>query len=189
MTVRPKLQKVWAGYHFTKGSIVTPLTGGRFLQSLTQICTSPVSILDVLLPADTAEPVRNQLLSKIESDRRSSHCGTSVAGISKRLSCVLCCPASMIGGAVKAERRPETFHRDERVRSTGTTGANVFGIARTLACSAYSLICVLPKSHPDKSTSTSPKKPFRPNVSLCHTDIFKFCLLNTSKGILNCGGG
>lgn len=42
----------------------------------------------------------------------------------------------------------------------------------TLACSAYSPILVLPKSHSDRSTSASPRKLFRPNVSWCHTDTF-----------------
>lgn len=42
-------------YHFTNGSMISPLTAGRFLQSFTQICTSPVSILDVLLPVDAAK--------------------------------------------------------------------------------------------------------------------------------------
>lgn len=55
----------------------------------------------------------------------------------------------------------------------------------TLASNGYSFICVLLKSHSDKSRSTSPKKQFRPKVSLCHTEMFNFWVFNTSIGILN----
>lgn len=51
-------------YHFTNGSIMTPLTGGRFLQFFTQICTSLVSFLDVLLPVYAVRP---QLVTKLKS--------------------------------------------------------------------------------------------------------------------------
>lgn len=50
-----KREKCRKSYHFTNGSMIRPLTGGRFLQSFTQICTSPVSILDVILPMDVLD--------------------------------------------------------------------------------------------------------------------------------------
>lgn len=50
------------------------------------------------------------------------------------------------------------------------------------------LLCLLSQSHVSKSSSTSPRKLLRLNVSRCQTDRFSFCVFKTCLSILYCGG-
>lgn len=48
------------------------------------------------------------------------------------------------------------------------------------------LFCLLSQSQVSKSSSTSPRKLLRLNVSRCHTDRFSFCVFKISFSILYC---
>lgn len=87
---------------------------------------------------------------------------------------------------VKCVLRPERHTCQSIIKSLVYFTVSRQNKAFTLDLSTYSFICVLLKSHCDKSSSTSPRKLFRPKVSLCHTEMFKFRDFNTSIVILNC---
>lgn len=48
------------------------------------------------------------------------------------------------------------------------------------------LFCLLSQSQVSKSSSTSPRKLLRLNVSRCHTDRFSFCVFKICFSILYC---
>lgn len=50
------------------------------------------------------------------------------------------------------------------------------------------LFCLLSQSHVSKSSSTSPRKLLRLNVSRCQTDRFSFCVFKTCLSTLYCRG-
>lgn len=50
------------------------------------------------------------------------------------------------------------------------------------------LLCLLSQSHVSKSSSTSPRKLLRLNVSRCQTDRFSFCVFKICFSILYCSG-